>query len=250
MFELIDTPSKERFLRWKEKATVWDFLHAIVLIFMGIYIFINPFPHMTAVKGICFYLSALLVCALIIFKKMDFSFRSPLLAPFCLFTAWVLYGLFFAVDKENSIHDFHAHLLRYIALYFILINVFNSRKQFIALTRIIIASSTTYSILGIFYFYFILGNSWATRFSYGASKGFLGYEVAGNSLCALVIFSILLTLSLFRNASFRQNVFLVFCLIPQIAFVFLVQSRGAYIALFLSLIIMSVSYTHLRAHET
>lgn len=101
-----------------------------------------------------------------------------------------------------------------------------------------IASSVSYCILGISYFYFISGNSWGTRFSYGTSKGLLGYEVSGNSLCALVIFSILLTLCLFRNGTFRQNVSLVFYLIPQTAFVFLVQSRGAYIALAFSLIIL------------
>lgn len=243
MVALIDTLSKERFLGWKEKATVWGSLEWILLVLMGAYIFINPFPHMTAVKGICLYLSLFLVCAFIIFKKIDFSFRTPLLIPFCLFTGWVLYGLFFAVDKENSIHDFHAHLLRYIAVYFILINVFNSRKRFMALSRTIIASAVTYSIVGISYYYLILGNSWTERYSYveavsGFAKGWLGYEVSGNSLCVLMIFSMLLTLGFLRKGAFRHNLALVLCLIPQLAFVFLVQSRGAYVALILSLIVL------------
>ncbi len=237
MFESIYNFGKERFIKSRENIISFDSLNYVVPVLMGLYIFINPFPHMTAIKGICLYLSFFLVCSLIIFKKIDFSLQTPLLIPFCLFIGWVLYGLFFALDKENSVHDFYAHLLRYIVIYFILINVFNSRKRFMTLCRIIIASSITYSILGIFYFYFILGNSWTTRYSYGASKGLLGYEVSGNSLCVLVIFSILLTLRSFKNGAFRQNMFLVFCLIPQIAFVFLVQSRGAYIALVLSLVV-------------
>jgi len=238
MLKSIYTLGKERFLTLRESLTFWDSLKYGVPVLMGLYVFINPFPHMTAIKGLCLYLAFFLVCALIIFKKIDFSFRTPLFIPFCLFVGWVFYGLFFAVDKVNSIHDFHAHLLRYIVVYFILINVFNSKKRFMALSRTIIASAISYCILGISYFYFVLGNSWATRFSYGASKGVLGYEVSGNSLCALVIFSILLTLGLFKNGALRQNVSLVFCLIPQIAFIFLVQSRGAYIALFLSVIVL------------
>lgn len=114
-----------------------------------------------------------------------------------------------------------------------------------ALSRTVIVSSTAYSIVGISYFYFILGNSWTTRFSYGASRGLLGYEVSGNTLCVLVIFSILLTLSLFKKGALRQNVSLVFCLIPQIAVVLLVQSRGAYIALILSLIVVLWRYKNI-----
>ena len=171
-------------------------------------------------------------------KKTDFSFQTPLLIPFCLFVCWVFVGLFFALDKENSIHDFYAHLLRYVAIYFILINFFNSKKRFINLSRTIIISSITYSILGLFYFYHIIGYSWATRFSYGGAKGLLGYEVAGNSICALVIFSILLSLNFFMDGSLRRKVALVFCLVPQVALVFLVQSRGALIALFLTLVVL------------
>jgi len=146
-------------------------------------------------------------------------------------------GLFFALDKENSIHDFYSHLLRYVVIYFILINFFNSKKRFINLSRIIIISSTSYSILGLFYFYIIMGHSWTTRFSYG-NVGLLGYEVFGSSICALVIFSILLSLNFFMDRSLRRKVTFGLCLIPQIALVFLVQSQGAYIALFLSLIVL------------
>ena len=198
---------------------------------------------MTAIKGICLYLSLFLVCLLIIIKKIEFSFRTPLLIPFCLFICWVLYGLFFALDKGNSIHDFHAHLLRYMAIYFILINIYNSKKRFVALSWTIIASAVTYSIVGISYYYIILGHNWTERYSYAGTvedfiKGWLGYEVAGNSLCVLMILSILLTLNFFKKETFRQNLPLVFCLIPQFAFVFLVQSRAAYIALIFSLIVL------------
>jgi len=193
---------------------------------------------MTAIKEICFYLSFFIVFVLIISKKTDFSFDTPILIPCILFICWVFLGLFFALDRENSIHDFRAHLLRYMAIYFILINFFNSRERFKRLSRIIIISSVTYSMWGIVYFYIILGHSWATRFSYGGSKGLLGYEVAGNSICALMIFTILLLLNEMMDGSSRRKAALALCLVPQVVLVFLIQSKGAYMALFLSLMIL------------
>lgn len=229
---------KQRFVISKGNIISFDFLSNVVSVLMGIFVFINPFPHMTSIKEICIYLSFFIVFSLVIFKKTDFSFETPLLVPFIFFICWVFLGLFFALDKENSIHDFYSHLLRYVVIYFILIKFFNSKKRFINLSRIIIISSTTYSILGLFYFYHIMGYSWATRFSYGGAKGLLGYEVAGSSICALVIFSILLSLNFFMDESLRRKVIFGLCLIPQIALVFLVQSKGAYIALVLSLILL------------
>jgi putative inorganic carbon (HCO3(-)) transporter len=83
-----------------------------------------------------------------------------------------------------------------------------------------------------------MGHSWTTRFSYGGLTGLLGYEVFGNSICALVIFSILLSFNFLVDESLRRKAALVFCLVPQVALVFLVQSKGAYIALVLSLIVL------------
>ena len=238
MFEVIDTLSKGRFLISKEKINLRDFLNFSVLVLIGLYIFINPFPHLTAIKETSFYLSFLILLILLFRRKTDFSFTTPLTIPFILFIGWTFTGLFFALDKENSIHDFYSHLLRYIVLYFIIITVFNSRKRFTTLSRIIIASSTTYSIWGIIYFYLIMGYSWATRYSYGGAKGFLGYEVSGNSLCVLVIFSILLSLNLFMNSSPRGRIILFLCTIPQLTLIFLIQSKGGFIALFLSVMMI------------
>ncbi|MCD6153906.1 MAG: hypothetical protein J7J07_08375, partial [Syntrophobacterales bacterium] len=106
----INTPS-DTVLELNEqnaREKIFKILNLSVPILMGIFIFFNPFPHTTAIKEICFYSSFFIVLILIYFKKIDFSFKSPLTLPFALFTAWVFIGLFFALDKENSIHDFRA----------------------------------------------------------------------------------------------------------------------------------------------
>lgn len=130
---------------------------------MGIFLFFTPFSHTTAIKEICFYLSIFVVLILICSKKIDFSFKSPLSLPFALFTVWAFIGLFFALYKKNSIHDFYAHLLKYLAIYYIMINFFNSGKRLIILSWIIIISATFFSIGGLGYFYPVLGESILTQ---------------------------------------------------------------------------------------
>ena len=147
-----DTSPQFREQNTKEK--IFTILTLSVPVLMGIFIFFNPFPHTTAIKEICFYSSFFIVLVLIYFKKIDFSFKSPLTLPFVLFTAWVFIGLFFALDKENSIHNFRAHLLNYLVLYYILINFFNSRKRLHGLSWIMIISATIFSIGGIYYISF------------------------------------------------------------------------------------------------
>ncbi|MCK4468783.1 MAG: hypothetical protein KAU60_10565 [Desulfobacterales bacterium] len=152
------------------REKIFKILNLSVPILMGIFIFFNPFPHTTAIKEICFYSSFFIVLILIYFKKIDFSFKSPLTLPFVLFTAWAFIGLFFALDKGNSIHDFHAHLLKYLVLYYILINSFNSRKQLVGLSWMIIVSATIFSIGEIYYFYFMLGNSFSAKLVTGLTE--------------------------------------------------------------------------------
>ena len=107
---------------------IFQWLNKSIPVLIGIFIFFNPFPHTTAVKEICFYLSVLIVLILYLFKKKDFDFKTPFMLSFALFVSWSFLGLFFALDKNNSIHDFYSHLMRYIILYFILINLFRSKK--------------------------------------------------------------------------------------------------------------------------
>lgn len=104
----------------KKGDRVFELLKQSIPILMGIFLFFNPFPHTTTIKEICFYLSAFIVLLLLVFKKVDFSFKTPLAIPFALFVLWSFTGLFFALNKPNSIHDFYAHLLEYLAFYYIL----------------------------------------------------------------------------------------------------------------------------------
>ena len=157
-------------LQLSNSQKVFEVLNQSVPVLIGIFIFFNPFPHTTAIKEICFYLAVLIVLILVVFRRGTFIFKTPLMLPFGLFVLWVFIGLFFAVNKENSIHDFYSHLLRYIMLYYILINFFNSKKRLINLSWIIISSATLFSFGGLFYYYFISGHSLTEAFAYDFSQ--------------------------------------------------------------------------------
>jgi O-antigen ligase len=115
------------------------FLSRALTLTLGIYIFIIPFPYRTALQEICFYSSLALLALLYGLKKQLISYKTPLTGPFFLFAAWVFVSL-----------------LKDIALFFLVYNVFGTKKRFFLLTWLIIVSAGIFSIGGMIYFYWIL----------------------------------------------------------------------------------------------
>ena len=215
------------------REKIFKILTLSVPVLMGIFIFLNPFPHTTAIKEICFYGSVIIVLILISFKRVDFSFKSPLTLPFILFTAWTFIGLFFALDKENSIHDFRAHLLKYLVLYYILVNFFNSKKRLVALSWIIIVSATIFSIGEIYYFYFMLGNSFSVKLVTGLTEipvNWIGYITVTATIFSLYY--------IITSNSLRVKTIFFISLCPLFFLSVLTQARSAVLALFLAVIIL------------
>jgi len=222
-----------QFSEQNTREKIFNILNLSVPILMGIFIFFNPFSHTTSIKEICFYGSVIIVLILICFKKIDFSFRSPLTLPFALFTAWAFIGLFFALDKGNSLHDFRAHLLKYLVLYYILINSFNSRKSFELLSWIIIISGGIFSIGGIIYFYIISGNPISSRMGFP--------DIASiNNVGIINLFPFLLSLNHFtKESKLHQKVMLLVVLVGTSAGMLLTQTIGAILGIIFSLLILS-----------
>lgn len=192
---------------------------------IGIFIFFNPFPHTTSIKEIIFYPTVFIVFALVLFKKIEFSFNTPLSLPFSLFVFWAFLNLFFALDKANSIHDFLAHLLKYIIFYYIVINFFSSKKRLIVLSWTIIISATIYSLGALFYWYIILEEPLLSRFG--------DFKSAGTTINGFItIFGLILSLHHFRtdNILYRR-VILIISIFSLFATSLLAQSRGTLIAM-------------------
>lgn len=199
---------------------------------MGIFLFFNPFSHTTAIKEICFYLTVFIVLILICFKRINFSFKSPLTLPFALFTVWAFIGLFSALYKVNSIHDFYAHLLKYLAIYYIMINFFNSSKRLIILSWIIIVSATIFSIGGMGYFYLVLGNNISTtRMTF--------QETSINIIGFVCIFALLLSVHLLpRTGMLYKKILLLISLTVTSIVTVMTVSLGTLLAMILSILVL------------
>ena len=233
MFKIFNNSLKPQLAKLKIDFKLFESLNQSIPILLGIFIFFNPFPHTTSIKEICFFLSVFIVLVLLLFKKTKFSLKTPLLFPLGLFVFWAFLSIFFAVNKENSIHDFFSHLLKYIVLYYILINFFNSRKRLVALSWTIIISASIFSIGGLFYYYFILGNSLATRYALG-----LFTAIPTNLIGIITVFAIILSLHhLYSEIHLYRRAILIICLFPLFAATFLTQTRSSLLALFLAVII-------------
>lgn len=213
-----------------------DFLCRSIPVLMGIFIFFNPFPHTTSIKEIIFYPTVFIVFALVLFKKIEFSFKTPLLLPFSLFVFWAFLNLFFALDKANSIHDFLAHLLKYIIFYHILINFFSSKKRLIVLSWIVIISVTIFSVVSLSFFYIVLKNPLSVRF------GITFTDSAPNIIGFATVFALILSFhQFFSEKILYRKVVSIFCIFPLFAASVLTQSRGTLLALVVSLFILLIN---------
>ena len=210
-----------------------------VFCLMGIFIFFNPFPHTTSIQEISFYLAILLVVSGIISKKTPFSFKSPLSLPLVLFTLWAGLGLFFALDKENSIHDFYSHLLKYLMLYYLLINTFNSKNRLAWLSWIIIISASVFCVGALGYDYLILGeNEGSTRF------GVRFVQNPTNLMGVITLFAAILSVHHLteKEVTWRRRGFLVLCLPALLAVTVLTQSRSNFVAMGVVAVILLSKY--------
>jgi len=212
---------------------IFELLKQSIPILMGIFLFFNPFPHTTTIKEVCFYLSAFIVLLLLVFKKVIFSFKTPLSMPFALFTIWVFVGLFFALDKAGSLHDFYAHLLKYMAIFYIIVNFYNSKERLITLSWIIIISGTVFSIGGIYHFYVLQGNPLLTKFTPCLPEipvNLIGITTITATMFALHHF--------FGEKHLYGRIVSLICLIPLYVMTFLTQARATLMAMIIASVVL------------
>lgn len=206
------------------------YIESVILFILSVYILVNPLPHTTTIQGICLYGSLLLFVGVNGVKEMKFSKgNTPLFAPTILFFVWVVFGLFFAVDKQNSIHDIYSHFFKYIILCILFVNIFNTRKKIEILTLAIIFSVVSFVLYSFFKFYIVNGFDISTKF-FGNSQG-----MTYNLLSIPVIFSAFLILCIGINVNKTYLKLLLFLLIiPLVLASVLTQARSAFLALAIS----------------
>jgi len=217
--------SVEKMFRPDEKT--FEKLKQSVRVLIGIFLLVRPFHHFTSIEEICFYLSLFILLILIFFKKSNFSFSSPFTFPFLIFVSWSFLGLFSALNQSNSLEDFYGHLLKYLALYYLLINFFNSRKHLVFLGWIFVISAGIYSMGGTIYFYLIQKNPIGALFRI---HPYMDY---------LYVFAFLLAWQLlFEKPNFYPKLLLIICILGTAGATLLTQTRSAFLAMGASLFIL------------
>jgi O-antigen ligase len=207
---------------------------------MGLFVFLNPFPHTTALKEMSFYGSVAVALYLFAAGKKPLPWSSPLTIPFLLLIIWSAAGTFFALDRVNSLHDVLYHLVKYVTFIFILITFYPTRRHFQALSWIVILSTTIFVIAWMVHFYIILDLSFAVRLGYGAGYSF--FEMSANYLGFITVFATLLSMNqFFKEGHGALKALLALCFIATVTATLLTQTRGAVIALVLAGIFFGMS---------
>jgi len=216
-----------------KSETFFSVLNFAIPIFMGIYLFANPLPA-AVVNEFCFYLSVSALILLLVFRKTTFTLRTPLTLPFILFFLWAVFGLFFTLDFKNTLHDLRGHLLKYLIIFYLLVNYFNSQKKLEIISWIVIASATIFSFGALIQYYFIEGFPFSARLG-GTFRG----EMTTDYLGFITIFGICLSLHfLYKSKNIFYKILLVSCFFIMSITTLLTQSRGSLLGLLAALVIL------------
>ena len=216
-----------RLITLKNKKELFKLLEYSLPVMLGIFIFFIPLPS-TAIQETSFYLSAGILSFLVVRKQTHFSFASPFTVPFALFCLWVLFCIPFALNKVNSFHDFYAHLLKHLFIFYLLVNSFKSKRLFTILSWIIVISITILLIGGIIYFYFLKGGMLQDRFGLSVVDVDINH-IGFLAIPAIFIMIVLLT----TEKNIYKKLFLLVSLISTTSAVVLSATRGALLGMFI-----------------
>jgi O-antigen ligase len=215
-------------------------LEQAVTALIGLFVFFTPFPHTTAIKEMTFYLPLAGMLVLAFSKKRVFSWSTPLTMPFAVLAAWSAVGLLFALDRPNTFHDIVSHLLKYYAVYFLVVQFYPSHKGFDTLARIIVTSTALFSVGAIVYYYPVLGHDFSERL--GHSEQYSFFEMSANYMCFATVFAAILAFNmLLKEKRPGARVLLGAALVSVLAATLLTQTRGGVIALAAGLVVLFLS---------
>jgi putative inorganic carbon (HCO3(-)) transporter len=215
------------------ESHVSDVLQQVVFFLIGGVIFFNPFPHVTTIKEICFYLAAAITVGLLLTRKIKLYLYPPFLVPALLYAAWAFIGLFYALDKPNSINDYYSHLLKYIVLFYLIVNFYCSKKKIIILSILVIASAVLFAGGGLVYDYLMHDRSPLSRF------GVEFIQTPINLFGIVTSLGIIFSLQCLKQVDRWWGKLLLFIgIVPLLFATVLTQTRGTILALGFGLVVL------------
>ena len=200
----------------------------------GLLVFLIPFPRFTALYELAFYAALALSILLHVSGHRRFSLTSPLTIWFSLFFVWISFGLFFALDPLNSLNDIYGHFLKYLLLYYLLINIYTSYRGVLTLLWSIAAGAGLFAWSAVLSYYALLQNPLSSRLGQPAIQGltsdYIGYVTLPGLLVSLTLVE--------ESKSSREKGFALILAAGAAAATILAQSKATFIALCCSLVIL------------
>lgn len=211
------------------KRFFFDHLSRLIAVLIGVFVFFISFPHTTAIKEITLYAALFFVLVLVVDNKTVFTLKTPLTLPFAFFLAWAVTGVFFTLNKPNTIHDIYAHYLKYLVAFFIVVNFYQTERRFRNLVWIVCLSAAVFALGGMISFYGIEGRPLSDRFGFK--------DMSSNYLGFVTIPGLLLMIGLFATGQRRdEKIFWSLAFSWTVLSTLLTQTRGALIGLVASIL--------------
>lgn len=208
-------------------------LSSVAGFFLLVYTFINPFPHLSTIREVSYYL-AVACCAVILFRRKDISpFKTPLTLPVALFIFWAFVGLFFTLDKAAGIHDFRRHLLDYVLLFVCYMIFLRDCRRVQLLLRVLVVSLAISSCYELYFWYWKMGQPWDSRMlllDYASPVGPVGFMALYALLAAFYLWMV-------EQRYLWRNILLA-CMLPLLLTVLGTQMRSVLLAIPFALLVM------------
>ena len=206
------------------KHSSWEKFQKSIKILLLLSLFLNAFPHVNSIRDIAFY-SAL--CGFLIFsykKKIKLRYISPILVPIILLFVWATVTTVTAYEVGDSFDSLFSHLIRYVILLFVTVNILDCPRKMEWLLGTFILSTLIFCFGAIVYFYFFKSNPWSVR---------LGFpSMAHNIICFGPNLSAIFAFYFLRSTDRKAiKILMLGSILIFIASTYLTQSRGGILSL-------------------
>lgn len=172
------------------------------------------------------------MAVIIYIDRKRFVFKTPLTIPLLLFFFWSVLSVLWSLNVKNTVHDIGSHLLNHIIVFFILINLFNTRQRFKWLLWIVVFSALAFSAASLSYYYLIMGMPLGGRLGHIYQSINWSTELPSNFIGSLTIFAMLICINYFfqEDCPYRRIAALISSAVLCIVTI-LTWSRGSLIVL-------------------
>lgn len=215
----------------KEKPRLEKWISIIdIVIEYGLYCLVFFIP--TSISGINIFSGLLFIIYIIrlIYKQDQDLWKSKLSKFLLLFAVVSLLSVFWANDKYRTIRFFVSPLLKYLLIYYLIINYITTEKKFKKIFKIYWLSHIISAGYAIYNYYFL------------GIKRTSGFTHNPNRLGAIMMMFIIVNFSiaLFKENGFKTRLISISGIVIGFLALFSTASRGALIGLILSLFVISI----------